>query len=58
MAKKQVDKLELEENQEDILTSEENVKYVLDFAQGLMGITGQPYLSPAMMNARMQDIYR
>ena len=55
MAEKQVDKLELEENQEDILLSEENVKYVLDFAKGVMGITGREYLSPAMINARMQD---
>ena len=45
-----------EENQEDILISEENTKYVLEFAQSLVGSIGQQYLSPQMINARMQDV--
>lgn len=40
----------------EILISEENTKYVLEFAQNLMGPIGQQYLSPQMINARMQDI--
>ena len=56
MKKKQDDALPLEEDQEDILLSKEDVEYVLNFAQSSMGLTGQTYLSPHMINARMQDI--
>jgi hypothetical protein len=43
------------ENEKDILLSEEDVEYVLNYAKSYIGI-GQSYLSPAMINARMQDI--
>ena len=56
MEKKQDDALSLEEDQEDILLSKEDVEYVLNFARSSMGITGQAYLSPHMINARMQDV--
>ena len=47
---------EIQEEQDDeLLISEENVKYVLEYAQSLSGQIGQQFLSPSMINARMQD---
>ena len=56
MKEEQNNILEQEEDQEEILISAENTKYVLEFAQSLAGQIGQQFLSPSMINARMQDV--
>ena len=56
MKENQNEKVQEENQEDDILVSEENVKYVLEFAQSLAGQIGQQFLSPAMINARMQDV--
>ena len=46
----------IQEDGDEILISSENTKYVLEFAQSLVGSIGQQYLSPQMINARIQDV--
>jgi len=52
-----VEKTEVSENEEnENLLSEENVWSVIEFARSMSGLYGQPFLTPDMINARLQDI--